>query len=122
MGQVLEDYITEISDLMQKQMRVRGRDLRQQTRRAGRRLPRRIRRDLAYLNDSATMAKNPKLGRMVDLAKVRKAHASVIAFLAQLDPRAAMWNAMLNIAASISLALIVTFTITIYVLVQRGFI
>ena len=103
-------------------MRVKGRDLRQQMRRAGRRLPRRQRRDLAYLIETEKIAQNPKLGRMVNDDKVAKAHANLVQYLNALNPREAMWNTVLHITASIALVLIVTFVIVVYVLVQRGFV
>ncbi len=122
MAQELAQKIAEIRELLEKQMRVKGRDLRQQMRRAGRRLPRRQRRDLAYLIETETIAQNPKLGRMVNDEKVAKAHANLVRYLEGLNPREAMWNNILNITASIALALIVTFVIVVYVLVQRGYV
>ncbi len=122
MAQELTQNIAEIRELLEKQMRVKGRDLRQQMRRAGRRLPRRLRRDLAYLIETETIAQNPKLGRMVNDEKVANAHANLVRYLEGLNPREAMWNSILNITASIALALIVTFVIALYVLVQRGFV
>jgi len=122
MTQQLLAKLDEIRALMETQMRVRGRDLPAQVRKAGRRLPRRVRHDLGYLLDSAKLAENPKLARMINTAKVARAHAAVVTHLQSLNPRAAMWTKILNITASVALALIVIFVVLIYVLVQRGFI
>ncbi len=122
MAHDLTQKIAEIRELLEKQMRVKGRDLRQQTRRAGRRVPRKLRRDLTYLIETEKIARNPKLGRMVNEAKVAKAHANLVRYLEGLNPREAMWNSVLNITASIALALIVTFVVVLYVLVQRGYV
>lgn len=122
MGQELTTYIAEIRGLLEKQMRVKGRDLRQQARRAGRRLPRKIRRDLAFLIETAKVADNPKLGRMVNGDRVQKAHANVVRHLESVNPREAMWNMILTITASVALVLIITFVVVLYVLVQRGFV
>ncbi|MFG5383084.1 hypothetical protein [Yoonia sp. R2-816] len=122
MAQQLPTYIEEIRTLMETQMWVKGRDLRAQTRRAGRRLPRRIRRDLKFLIDAEKINANPKLGRMVDDKRAARAHANIVAHLKAMNPRAALWTLVLNIAASVALALIVIFVVVLYVLVQRGFV
>jgi hypothetical protein len=122
MAHDLTQNIAEIRALLEKQMRVKGRDLRQQMRRAGRRLPRKLRRDLSYLIETEKIGQNPKLGRMVNDDKVAKAHANLVRYLEELNPREAMWNTVLNITASIALALIVTFVVLLYVLVRRGYV
>jgi hypothetical protein len=122
MAHDLTQNIAEIRALLEKQMRVKGRDLRQQMRRAGRRLPRKLRRDLRYLIETEKIAQNPTLGRMVNDDKVAKAHANLVRYLEELNPREAMWNTVLNITASIALVLIVTFVVVLYVLVQRGYV
>lgn len=120
MAQKMTTIIAEVRTLLEVKMRVKGRDLRSQVRRAGRRLPRKIRRDLKFLLETEKVAANPKLGRMVNDDKVAKAHASIVAYLETLNPREAMWNMILNITASVSLALIVVFVVVLYVLVERG--
>lgn len=122
MSSQLSRHIAEIRELMEQKLWVKGRSLKVQTRKAGRRLPRKVRRDLRYLMDTAIIAENPKLGRMIDAARVDKAHANIVAHLQALNPREAMWTRVLNIAASVALALIVTFVVVLYVLVQRGFV
>lgn len=120
MAHQIQQYIAEIQALMEAKLWVKGRDLKAQTRKAGRRLPRKVRRDLRYLIDTAPLADNPKLGRMINHSKVDKAYANIIAYLEGLNPREAMWTMLLNITASIALGLIVIFVVVLYVLVQRG--
>ena len=122
MAQDVATYISEIRILMEKQLRVKGRDLQQQTRRAGRRLPRKVRRDLAFLIKSEKIGQNPKLSRMLDNEKLRKAHANIVQHLEKLDPREALFNMILGIVASIALMLIVVFVVLLYVLVKRGYV
>ncbi|PUB18697.1 hypothetical protein [Yoonia sediminilitoris] len=122
MARTLTTVVAEIRTLLEVKLRVKGRDLRTQVRRAGRRLPRKVRRDLKFLIETEKIAANPKLGRMVNDAKVAKAHASVVGYLEAINPREAMWNLILNITASIALALIVVFVVVLYLLVQRGLI
>ncbi len=122
MAHQVQKYIAEIQALMETKLWVKGRDLKAQTRKAGRRLPRKVRRDLRYLIDTAPLAENPKLGRMINQMKVDKAYANITAHLEQLNPREAMWTMLLNITASIALGLILIFVVVLYVLVQRGYV
>ncbi|WP_342078542.1 hypothetical protein [Yoonia sp. SS1-5] len=122
MSAQLPTYIAEVRGLMESKMWIKGCDLRHQVRKAGRRLPRKIRRDMRHLIDASRLDANPKLARMVNDDQIKKAHANVVAYLERLDPREAMWTRILNIAASVALALIVVFVLVLYVLVQRGFV
>ncbi|WP_296425238.1 hypothetical protein [Yoonia sp.] len=122
MDHALDHKIAEIRQLIETRLRIRGGNLRVQLRRAGRMLPRGIRRDLRYLADAEALAENPKLARMIDGARVNQAHRNAVAYLAGVDPRERMWNQLRNITASIALAFIVIFVVVLYVLVQRGFV
>ncbi len=122
MGNHLQDSIDEIRALMESHLRIKGRDLRAQTRRAGRLLSRKVRRDVNYLIQAEELQKNPKLARMVDDSKVTKARTNIVAFLQTIDPREQMWTRIINIAASVALGLIAIFVVVLYVLVQRGFV
>ncbi|MBE0414026.1 hypothetical protein [Yoonia sp.] len=118
----MNDKISKISGLMRSQLRISGRDLHVQYRRAGRLLPRTVRRDIRYLLDTAALGDNPKLARMINQDKISRAHHNTVAYLQGLDPKAQMWTRVLNVAASIALALIVVFVVILFVLVQRGFV
>lgn len=118
----LNHKIAEISALMRRQLRIRGRDLHVQYRRAGRLLPRGVRRDIRYLLDTAALGDNPKLARMINHDKISRAHRNTVDYLQGLDPKAQMWTRILNVTASIALALIIVFAVTLFVLVQRGFV
>ena len=122
MAEQLTRYIDEIRTLMEQRLWVKGRNLKVQTRKAGRRLPRRIRQDLKFLTDAAEIAENPKLSRMVDDRKVTRARDNIVFHLQTLNPRAALWTMILNITASIALGLLVVFVVVLYVLVQRGYV
>ena len=82
----LDDKVAEIEGLMADRLRVRGRDLGAQIKKAGRLLPRRVAREARYLAEAATFQQNPKLARMIDAAKADQAHQTVRAFLNSVDP------------------------------------
>ena len=114
--------IAEISALMQSHLRIRGRSLRVQERRAGRLLPRAVRRDIRYLLDTAALGDNPKLARMINADKVARAHRNTVTYLQAIDAKERRKTALLNVTASIALGLIAVFVVVLYVLVQRGFV
>jgi len=122
MTKLPQDHFEELSTLMTDQLRIKGRDFPSKVRRAGRLLPRRIRRDAKYLIDAADVTDNPKLARMVDGAKVDKAYSAIKLHLEGLNPRERQITQLLNVLASIAFVVIVTFVVVLYVLVQRGYV
>ncbi len=121
-GDRLQSQVNEISALMAERLRVRGGTLETQLRKAGRSLPRPIRREGFYLAQAAVLARNPKLIRMVNEARVEKAYQAVITHLKGIDPVDRLKGRILGILGSISAALIVMFIVVVYVLVQRGYV
>jgi hypothetical protein len=122
MSKTLEQMVDEVREGLQSALQVRGKSLEVQVRRAGRRLPRSIRSDAAYLAQSVGLAQNPKLAKMIDMSRVQRAHAAVLAHLETIDLASERKTAALNMIASIAFALLVTGVLVLFVLVQRGFV
>ncbi|WP_394179278.1 hypothetical protein [Yoonia maritima] len=122
MVHTIEQQVAEIRGLLETKLRVRGPSLAAQVRKAGRALPRAVRRDLAFMVQSADLVKNPKLARMVDPQRAERAHRNTVAYLNTVDAREQRITAVINVAASIALAVLVTAAVVLYVLVQRGFV
>ena len=122
MGMSLQEMAEDVRAGLESKLRVRGRSLQAQIRKAGRLLPRHVRRDATYLAQGAELATNPKLAKMVDMAKARQAHRKVLAYLDTVDIAAQRRDAALQLAASIAFALLVTAGLVVFVLWQRGFI
>jgi len=118
----LEQMVDEVREGLETRLRVRGATLDAQIRKAGRRLPRAVRRDATYLAHAVTVAGNPKLAKMIDMRKAALAHRDVLAFLNTVDVAAARRDMVLQIAASVVFALLVTAIVVLFVLVQRGFV
>ena len=106
--------------MMASRLRVRGRTLEAQVRKAGRLLPKSVRRDATYLAQAATLMDHPKLSMMIDGAKATTAHARLVEFLASVDPKDRAKGQVLNFLGAVSLGLIVLFVLVIWILVQRG--
>jgi hypothetical protein len=81
------DWADEIAKGLEKRLGIRGQGLEAKLARAGRSLPRWVRRDGAVLAEAARLSASPKLAKRVDPARVAKAHASVSRYLADQDPR-----------------------------------
>lgn len=122
MAMDLQQMVDEVSIALADKLRVRGRSLDAQIRKAGRLLPRRVRQDATYLAQGVTLAQNPKLAKMIDMAKARKAHRNVLAHIDTVDIGAQRRAAALNVVASIAFALLVTGCLLLFVLWQRGFV
>ena len=110
----------EVSALMRAQLGLHGADLARQVARAGRMMPRALRREARYLAQTAAMAENPKLVRMVDFARVSRAHGQVSAFLNGQDPRQRRANAVIGVVGVIAFNLLVVAMILIGWLAWRS--
>lgn len=122
MGMTLQHMVDEVREGLKDKLRVRGRSLGAQVRKADRLLPRRVRSDATYLAQAVGLVDNPKLARMVDMPKARQAHRNVLAYLEGVDMTAQRRGMALSIVASIGFALLVTGILVLFVLVQRGFV
>jgi len=118
----MHQMVDEVRAALADKLRVRGRSLAVQVRKAGRRLPRAVRRDAVYLVQTIGLVDNPKLARMIDMRRAQLAHRNILAFLETVDVAAERRGIALQIAASIALVLLVTGLLLLFVLVQRGFV
>ncbi|WP_400082589.1 hypothetical protein [Yoonia sp. R78084] len=122
MAETMRQLVDEVRAALQDKLRVRGRTLEKQLRRAGRQLPRHVRNDATYLAQAVALSDNPKLARMIDMAKAKKAHRNILAHLETVDIGAQRRNAALNMLASVMFALLVTGVLLLGVMWLRGFI
>jgi len=92
----------KLCGLMQQKLDVRGDDLRQSLRRAGRLLPRAVRRSGDALVRAHMLAQNPRTARQVDAAQVEKAYAHIRAHLEALDVAEMRKARILSVAAAVA--------------------
>jgi hypothetical protein len=121
MSRDLDRLDADLGRLMEERLGIRGRSLAQQTRRAGRLLPRRIRRDLSLIDRWQDMRRHPKLHHMVDEAALRAAADRVAAHLRDIDPAERRKDRLLGLAGVVSFNLIVVVALLLVVLGWRGF-
>lgn len=118
----MHQMVDEVRAGLADKLRLRGRSLAVQVRKAGRRLPRAVRRDAVYLVQTVGLADNPKLARMIDMHRAQAAHRNILQFLETVDVNAERRAMAFQIAASVALAILVTAILLLVVLVQRGFV
>lgn len=82
----IDSHIDNIRTMMRSHLRIRGKTLRAQLRKAGRLLPRAVRREAEFLVQAQDQAQHPKLARMLDMPRIDSAHQVVIDFLETIDP------------------------------------
>ena len=119
------DWTTRLSDLrslLADKLGARGPTLSSQVRKARRRLPRRLRRDAHALLRAETMARHPRLARLVDPREVARSQARLSRHLGRIDPRAIRRDRAKNAAAGVGLILLATFALVVALLRWRGYV
>lgn len=117
----MEQKTSALQHLLEERLGVRGRDLPQALRRAGRRLPRHIRRKAGVVQRSAHLAGHPKVARQISRDEVTRAYAQVTAHLRGIDPAERRKTRLLRLAAAIAFNLIVVSVGFIAYLWWRGY-
>jgi hypothetical protein len=118
----IDEKINDIRHLLVERLRVKGRSLSVQLRKAGRRLPRAVTREARYLAEVQSLAANPKLARRIDIAKVAAAHNRIREHLLAIDPKEARKDRILGLLGVLSFNLIVIFVLGVTLLWYRGII
>ena len=105
---------------MSAQLRVRGEGLADVASRAGRRLPKRFRASVDTIIAAEEMQRHPKLERMVDPRRVRRADRKVRAFLDRQDPRKVRRGEILDVIAKIAFVFVVVVLSIFFFFLWRG--
>ncbi|WP_299676498.1 hypothetical protein [uncultured Roseobacter sp.] len=116
----IETQLPALREALETHLGVKGRSLAQQIKRAGRRLPRRLRVQAGMLAQAEAAAGNPRLLRQLDEARLTRALDALSAYLAGIDRAEARRTRMISIAAVIAFNLILLFTAVVVLLRLRG--
>lgn len=84
----LGSVTAEIEELLAEKMSAKGRNLNQKVKDAGRRLPKNIRAQAAYLIEAEERCSNPKRAHQYDPKKVMEARQQFVSFLEKFDRQA----------------------------------
>lgn len=109
-----------LSVLMHERLGIRGRDLRAQVRRAGRLLPKRLRREAHTILKARRAADHPKLARQVDTARVARAEAALTEHLNAIDPAERRKDRILWALGKLSALGIAIFILLVWFAWSRG--
>lgn len=118
--ETLQKQADEIGLLLEQKMRIRGRSFATQVRKVDRRMPKKLRADLARIVETLETGSHPKFAHRVDYSAASQGADRVIAHLGQIDRWEMFKDRWLSILGAVSAALIVTFILVVWVLVQRG--
>ena len=118
----VETKIRVIRRELQARMGVQGRDLDHALRRAGRRLPSKVRKQGATLGRAAFFARNPKMARRLEETQVQQAYDQVLAHLQSIDPDEDRKDRLLGIAGNIAFNLLIVAVAFITFLWWRGYV
>ena len=117
----VEQMAAEVADLMGERLHVSGASLAERIKRAGKKLPRKIRREAIYLSEAALTAAQPKVSRQQDQVKIAAAHAACVGYLRPLGGTARRIEKLRGVITSMALAVLATFALVVVVLVLRGY-
>jgi hypothetical protein len=118
---VYEEQADQIAALLQDRLGIRGKGLAAKLRRAGRLLPRHVRRQAEVLVQAVQMQASPKMARMVDGEAAQKAYQDCENYLSGIDAWDRRKGRIIGILSTSALNLLAVAALVVVVLVWRGF-
>ncbi len=108
--------------LLQQKLGVKGRDLSQSLRHAGRRLPRGLRNRGAALLRAEALARNPKTARQVDATAVQRDYEAMRQYLEGLDVAHMRRTRLLSVTAAVAANVLAVMVLFVAWLWWRGYV
>lgn len=117
----IDAMAAKLSLALDEKLGLRRGSLARRVRKAGRRLPKRVRQQILQLAEAQKIAGNQHLARRLDGDALRAAQAEAMAHLASIDPRDRRIGAILGIAGGLvfNLILLVLALIMIWTVAQQ---
>lgn len=110
----------DLQALLQDRLRFSARDLSHGLRKAGRRVPRRLRVEGEYIALAQHLEANPKLARQIDYPRVETGYRDLKTFLEGINPTDRFIGGVLSVIGPLAFGLIVVFVLVVVVLQWRG--
>lgn len=117
----IQQMADRVAALMEERLGARGDGLTDKLRRAGRRLPRKVRAAADFLAEAAHMSQNPRMLLQVDHDKVAEAYDLCVRHLNRM-PNTRRRTMLAGMASSIAFSILVVLVLLGAVLYWRGFI
>ncbi len=96
----VEKHADQLADLIEERLGIRGRGLEVKLRRAGRAMPRYIRREATRIVQAKQLTANPKLMRQVDPSGIEAAYKKCETWLKSVNPNERRKGAALSLLAT----------------------
>ena len=116
-----EESAAEVALQMKKQLGVGGSGLEAKLKRAGRKLPRHVRKDAEFLAKTARLSVKPKLQNVVDRNHVEKARDNCLKYLKSVDQKRRRTDVLLGVLSGVALGVLIPVGLFTTVLVWRGY-
>lgn len=116
----LDARLEKISTLMEERLGLRGDGFEAKLARAGRLLPRKLRREGALLIEAQSLAEHPKLGRRIDERRLKKALRVFERYLKRVDAGQRRVNAWIYWLAGNAFSLFLIIILLLVVMAWRG--
>ena len=111
-----------VAELFEARLNIGGRTLADKLRRGGRRLPREVRREAAYLAQAVEQAKVPKLMVQIDHARTADAYDACLRYLKPIGAAERRRTLAMQILTGVGAAVFLTGALVLLILVWRGYI
>ncbi len=112
--------IAALRSLLSGRLHITGASLADQTARIGRRLPRRIKGDLAVVARAELMGQNPRLRHQIDHKAVARASRNATLHLKTIDPQAERTTRILRALAKVAFVVLAVFVAVVWYLRSQG--
>ncbi len=117
----IEERLNELTAYMAQQLRLSGGTFADVAAKAGRKLPRRLKKDIAVISDAETLLQNPKLTRRIDEAQLAKSERRLRMHLEKFDPKAERRGEILDTIAKIAFVIVVVVLALFFYLISVGY-
>ena len=117
----MHERTTTLAERMSAQLRVKGDGLADVAHRAGRKLPKRLKRDTQILIEAEELSGHPKLAKQIDLKNVIRAERRLNAFLDKQNPAAERRGEILDAIARIAFVIVTVVLAVFFTLIYQGY-
>ncbi len=117
----VKDQANGLAEYMASQLRVKGDTLADVTAKAGRRLPKHLRREAEKISAAETLTQHPRLERLVDEKALLRSERKLRKFLDRQDPKAVRRGEVLDFLAKIGFVVFVIAVVLFYLLTTSGY-
>ena len=116
----VKEQADALAEHMSAQLRVKGETLADVTARAGRRLPKHLRRNAEKISAAEALAQHPRLERLIDEKALKRSERKLRKFLDRQDPKAVRRGEILDLLAKIGLVVFIVCLVLFYILTTTG--